>query len=185
MSQVELSSAPARRRAFWLRLVGLTAPLVIVGLFMGPRGIAGMAALGGSTGWIPHAPNIALLASAPPAILFHLATIAGAMVLGAVLLIGKKGKTMHRVLGWTFVLFMLTTAIDSFFIFGRSGFHPNLLHLFSIWTLIGVPIAVLAARRHNVRLHRRMMRGFYIGAIVIAGALTFMPGRLMWRVFFG
>jgi uncharacterized membrane protein len=30
-----------------------------------------------------------------------------------------------------------------------------------------------------------MMMGFYTGALIIAGVLTFMPGRLLWRVFFG
>ncbi len=29
------------------------------------------------------------------------------------------------------------------------------------------------------------MTGLYFGALVIAGLLTFLPGRLMWRVFFG
>lgn len=34
-------------------------------------------------------------------------------------------------------------------------------------------------------MHRRMMTGLFIGGLVIAGALTFLPGRLMWQVFFG
>jgi uncharacterized membrane protein len=30
-----------------------------------------------------------------------------------------------------------------------------------------------------------MMTGNFLGGLIIAGAFTFAPGRLMWRVFFG
>jgi uncharacterized membrane protein len=29
------------------------------------------------------------------------------------------------------------------------------------------------------------MRGMYLGGLVIAGLLTFIPGRIMYRMFFG
>jgi uncharacterized membrane protein len=29
------------------------------------------------------------------------------------------------------------------------------------------------------------MRGLYFGGLMIAGALTFLPGRIMYRMFFG
>jgi uncharacterized membrane protein len=29
------------------------------------------------------------------------------------------------------------------------------------------------------------MRGLYIGGLIIAGLLTFIPGRIMYRMFFG
>jgi uncharacterized membrane protein len=29
------------------------------------------------------------------------------------------------------------------------------------------------------------MIGVYVGGLLVAGGLTFIPGRLMWRVFFG
>jgi uncharacterized membrane protein len=48
-----------------------------------------------------------------------------------------------------------------------------------------VPVAVWAARRHRVGLHRRSMMGvFYLG-LIAAGAFTFVPGRLMWSLFLG
>jgi len=40
------------------------------------------------------------------------------------------------------------------------------------------------ARTHRVRPHRHMMTGLVGGGLFIAGAFTFVPGRLMWRVFF-
>ena len=40
-------------------------------------------------------------------------------------------------------------------------------------------------RRKDVKGHRRAMLGVYFGGLIIAGALTFYPGRLMYRLFFG
>ncbi|HEY3948214.1 MAG TPA: hypothetical protein VGL85_04240, partial [Phenylobacterium sp.] len=59
------------------------------------------------------------------------------------------------------------------------------IQLFSLIVLIGLPFAALAAHRHNVAAHARGMMGIYFGGLVLAGVLTFMPARLMWRVFFG
>jgi uncharacterized membrane protein len=30
-----------------------------------------------------------------------------------------------------------------------------------------------------------MMLGLYLGGLVFTGLLTFIPGRMMWQVFFG
>ena len=46
-------------------------------------------------------------------------------------------------------------------------------------------MAVYAARRHRVASHRRTMTGLFVGGLLVAGGLTFLPGRLMWRVVFG
>ena len=48
-----------------------------------------------------------------------------------------------------------------------------------------LPLAVLHARRHNVIGHKRGMIGIFIGALVIAGLLTFVPGRIMHAVLLG
>jgi uncharacterized membrane protein len=34
-------------------------------------------------------------------------------------------------------------------------------------------------------MHQRAMTGMFLGGMVIAGAFTFFPGRLMWRVIMG
>jgi uncharacterized membrane protein len=46
-------------------------------------------------------------------------------------------------------------------------------------------VAVMAARRQNVRRHRIMMLWLFAGALAIAGLFTFMPGRIMHAVVFG
>src|SRR6266508_4037784 len=53
------------------------------------------------------------------------------------------------------------------------------IHLLSIFTLIVLPIAVWRARRHKVADHRRIMIMIFVGALVIAGLFTFLPGRIM------
>jgi uncharacterized membrane protein len=59
------------------------------------------------------------------------------------------------------------------------------IHLLAIFTLVTLPIAVLAAHRHDVARHRRVMIGIFVGALVIAGIFTLAPGRIMHAVVFG
>ena len=133
----------------------------------------------------PHAPNFALLAHVPLVILIHLGFAVLAFGIGAVQIIGPKGTLMHRILGWTWVVMMLTVAISSLFIhiINPAGF--SLIHLLSVLTLIMLPVGVYAARRHRVDLHGRTMTRLYVGALILAGIFTFFPGRLMWQMFFG
>ncbi|MFT5923027.1 MAG: putative membrane protein [Flavobacteriales bacterium] len=43
----------------------------------------------------------------------------------------------------------------------------------------------MAARKGNIKAHKRKMILLYVGAILIAGAFTLMPGRYLHHVFFG
>ena len=139
-------------------------------------------------GFTPHAPDWRLLLTSPPAIQVHVAAALTALAIGIVLLMGVKGNRLHRTLGWIWVLAMATTAVSSFFIHrlnpgGPGGF--SLIHLLSGWTVIALPMAVHAARRHRIADHRRAMTGMFVGGLIVAGAFTFLPGRLMWAIFFG
>ena len=139
-------------------------------------------------GFTPHAPDWRLLLTSPAAIQIHVAAALTALAIGIVLLIGVKGNRLHRTLGWTWVLAMATTAVSSFFIHrlnpgGPGGF--SLIHLLSGWTVVALPMAVHAARRHRIADHRRAMTGMFVGGLIVAGAFTFLPGRLMWAIFFG
>lgn len=133
----------------------------------------------------PHWPNFALLAHVSPVILVHLGFAVLAFVIGAVQIIGPKGTTMHRILGWSWVVMMLTVAVSSFFIhiINPAGF--SLIHLLSVVTMVALPLAVYAARRHKVDVHGKAMTRLYVGALIIAGVFTFFPGRLMWQMVFG
>jgi uncharacterized membrane protein len=46
-------------------------------------------------------------------------------------------------------------------------------------------VGVVAARRHRVRAHAITMISIFAGALVIAGAFTLVPGRVMHTVVFG
>jgi uncharacterized membrane protein len=140
--------------------------------------------VGGLTSAHPHAPRLDLIAAAPPVVQIHLVTVLAAFALATAQMLGAKGTAMHRAMGWVLVALFLVTAADSLFIRNRDSGLFNPFQFFSIWTLIVIPWAVLAARRHKAAFHGRMMTGFYVGALIVAGVLTFIPGRLMWQVFF-
>ncbi len=113
----------------------------------------------------------------------HLATIVPAFVIGTYMMFARKGSPLHRALGKTYMLLMLATAVTTLFmpaIVGPSLLgHFGFIHLFSVLVLTSVPRAYLAAKRHDVMAHRNTMIGLYVGGILIAGAFTFMPGRLL------
>ncbi|WKL58195.1 DUF2306 domain-containing protein [Asticcacaulis sp. ZE23SCel15] len=135
--------------------------------------------------FVPHAPNWALIMLQPAAIQIHIAAAASAFVIGLVQFLGPKGKMPHRILGWIWVGLMLITAISSFFIREINQGSFSLIHLLSGWTAVSSPMIIYAARKGNIKQHRNAAISLFMGGLIIAGALTFMPGRLMWRVFFG
>jgi uncharacterized membrane protein len=46
-------------------------------------------------------------------------------------------------------------------------------------------VAVVAARRHQVRAHKITMMSVFGGALVLAGLFTLVPGRIMHTALFG
>jgi uncharacterized membrane protein len=183
MADQGVSTGPIAR-AIALRIaIGLVAVTGFVVLGLGGRGLAFVAqALSHAR---LHAPNLGLIAEAGPAIQIHLATVAAAVVLTTVQVLGPKGTTFHRTLGWTLAVLLITTAIAALFIRSPGGGLFNPFQVFSIWTLIAIPWGIVSARSHKVRRHASLMYGFYFGGMILAGTLAFLPGRLMWRVFFG
>jgi uncharacterized membrane protein len=133
----------------------------------------------------PHAPDLGLLMAQPAVIQIHLFAALAAIGLGAVMMLSRKGRTFHRVAGWTWVSLMALVAGSSLFITGLNGDKWSFIHLLSGWTLIVLPLAVFAARRHDVQRHRRTMMGLFYGGLLLAGALAFIPGRLLWNMILG
>lgn len=129
--------------------------------------------------------GLSLLLAQPTVLQVHVFAAVAAAVLGAVMMMSRKGARFHRVAGWAWVALAGTVAVSSLFIVGLNGDHWSWIHILSAQTILALPFAVLAARRRNVKLHRRQMMGLFYGGFVIAGAFTFLPGRLMWRMFFG
>ncbi|MEM6267108.1 MAG: DUF2306 domain-containing protein [Pseudomonadota bacterium] len=121
-------------------------------------------------------------------IMAHLFTAGGAAVLGPFILLRKKGDITHRSLGKIWAALMIATAISSVFIrtpgAGIAGTGFSFIHIFTVWTLINIPLGVWAVRTGRIRMHRGMMSGLYVG-LLIAGAFTFIPGRLLGNLVFG
>ena len=119
----------------------------------------------------------------------HLGTLAPAFVLGTYLLINRKGTPAHQLLGKLYMGLMLFTATVTLFMEAQVGpillNHFGYLHLLSLLVLRTVPLAYIAARRGNIKTHKGRMIGMYIGALLLAGSFTVMPGCLMHIWFFG
>jgi uncharacterized membrane protein len=130
--------------------------------------------------------SLAPLLNASPVIQVHAFAAMGAFALGLVQLSAPKGTIPHRTLGWIWAVMMMTVAGTSLWIHEIKTFGSfSAIHLLSILTLITVPLAVFAARRHAVPRHRSAMIAIFVGALVIAGLFTFVPGRIMHAVVFG
>jgi uncharacterized membrane protein len=188
MSNLTVSTAPSVRSMMLRTLLTsvVVAALIVavaVTAYGGPAGWASFARMFGGSHL--HAPRLDLIAAAPLVVQVHLVTVLAAFALATAQLLGAKGTPLHRAMGWALAAMFVATALDSLFIRNPGSGLFNPFQFFSIWTLIAIPLALVAARRHNVAFHARMMTGFYVGALIVAGVLTFIPGRLMWRVFFG
>ena len=48
-----------------------------------------------------------------------------------------------------------------------------------------LPLALWRAHSHRVAGHRRIMTALFIGALVVAGLFTRLPGRIMHEVVLG
>jgi uncharacterized membrane protein len=134
------------------------------------------------------AERFALLLQRHPLIFFHLVTAFAALLLGSVILLRRKGTGSHRVLGWSWVALMGSTALASAFIrdYGMpnlAGFTP--IHAFTVLVLVGLPRGIGYIRRGNVAAHRQQMKSMFIGGCVLAGVFTLLPGRflgnLLWH----
>ena len=130
--------------------------------------------------------SLAPLLDAAPAIPVHAFAAMAAFALGIVQFAAPKGTLPHRTVGWIWVALMAAVAASSFWIHEVRLLGPwSPIHLLSIFTLIMLPIAVWRARRHRVADHRRIMTMTFVGALVIAGLFTLLPGRIMHAVVFG
>jgi uncharacterized membrane protein len=130
--------------------------------------------------------NLAPLTNAALPIQLHAYAALAAFALGAVQMASAKGTTRHRALGYTWAGLMLVVAISSFWVHDLRLWGPwSPIHLLSIFTLVMLPLGLWAAHNHNVSRHRFTMIGLYVGALVIAGLFTLVPGRIMYKVVFG
>ncbi len=134
------------------------------------------------------------LLSATWIIQIHAFAALAALVLGTVQLVAPKGTVPHQLMGIIWLILMLIVAISSIFI-RPSVFGWDLpflqwfsfIHIFTISTLIAVGLAVHYLRQEGPahRRHIYPIISIFIGGLIIAGAFTLLPGRIMGEVVFG
>jgi uncharacterized membrane protein len=130
--------------------------------------------------------SLAPLLNASPVIQAHAFAAMAAFALGVVQLAAPKGTLPHRTIGWIWVLLMLGVALSSFYIHQIRLWGPwSPIHLLSIFSIAMLALGVWRARHHNVRGHKWTMIFTFLGALVIAGVFTFVPGRIMHKALFG
>jgi uncharacterized membrane protein len=131
--------------------------------------------------------NFSLLFDTFSFIQIHFFFAISAFLVGAFQLFGRKGTDQHRVLGRLWVAMMTIICVTSFWIRELMpngvfwGYSP--IHLLSIFVLIQISLGVYFARIGNISSHKKCMAFTYIGGLLIAGAFTFYPGRILHKVF--
>lgn len=124
--------------------------------------------------------------SLTPAIAIHLAAALTAVALGPVALWARKGAQqrprLHRAAGYAWVTAMVATAVSALFIGGSVGPRWGsfgIIHLLVPVTLGMLVMSFVYLFRRNIDGHRKTMQHIYIGACVVAGGFTLLPGRFL------
>lgn len=120
-----------------------------------------------------------------PAVVIHLATVLIALPLGMIIFLRRKGDARHRMLGKIWLGLMTVTAVASLFIRQINDGQLSYIHLFSVLTLVSVPRAISAVRNGNIALHRQRLVSLFAGGLIIAGLVSFIPGRIMFNLLLG
>lgn len=127
-----------------------------------------------------------------PAIAVHMSAALGALVIGLVALWGRLGlkqrPRLHRAFGYAWVTLMVIAATSAIFIRGDkmprlSGFSPVHLLIPVTYSMLFLSFWFLA--RGNIAGHRKTMQHLYLGACVVAGGFTLLPGRYLGDLVLG
>ena len=126
-----------------------------------------------------------------PIIAIHMTAAILAIATGPAALWARKGRTqyprVHRAFGYAWVTLMLVATISAIFIKAAAGPSWNgfgVIHLLIPVTLFGLFGAFWFLFRGNIAGHRKSMQNLYIGACVVAGAFTLLPGRYLGNLVF-
>ena len=129
--------------------------------------------------------NLELFSYASPAIQIHAIGVVGALFLGLSLLLLPRGRSAHRILGITTAILLAITAVSAMFIMHLNHGWPSFIHIFVPITFMGLFGVAMGIAKRDWKRHKQAARGLIFGALLIPGAIAFMPGRLLHAMFFG
>ena len=114
-----------------------------------------------------------------------------AVPLGLYILITKKGTNQHRILGRTWAIILVIVSLTAVFIQAINPGQYSLIHLLIPWTLGSLIYSVWNIKQFKKTkiekykyAHMYSMIGVYVGALLLAGAFTLMPGRFFHALIF-
>ena len=133
------------------------------------------------------------LLQAPPVIQVHAFGAMAAFILGLVQIAAPKGTLPHRTLGVVWIAIMIVVAASSAFILQPAApgtpYWERLtpIHLFIPVTAFGLISGVRLLMRGGPRMkaHSWPFISVFLGGLIVAGVLAFLPGRIMYAVAFG
>lgn len=115
--------------------------------------------------------------------MFHFVTIFPAFMLGTLLLFKQKGTIAHRVVGYVYVALVSISCMVSLLMPASVGpsvaEHFGFLHLLSVWVLFAFFQAIRSVKQGDISSHASWMKGVYVGGLIVAGAFTLLPGRML------
>ena len=122
----------------------------------------------------------------------HAALALLAIPLGLYIFITKKGTKNHKMLGRTWVTVLMIVSLTAIFIQTINPGQYSLIHLLIPYTIGSLIYSIWNIRKfkktkiesYKIK-HMHSMIGVYIGALLIAGAFTLMPGRFFHEIIFG
>ena len=125
-------------------------------------------------------------------IVTHITFALGAVPVGVYIFLTKKGTSRHKLAGRFWVALLTIVSMSAIPIQSINPGHYSLIHLLIPYTIGSLIYSIWNIRRFKVtRLqkyryaHMYSMIGVYVGALLIAGAFTLLPGRLLHGVVFG
>ena len=114
-----------------------------------------------------------------------------AVPLGLYIFLTKKGTAKHKFFGRIWVAWLLTISVTAVFIQEITPGEYSFIHLlipltigsliYSIWNIRKFKKTALQKYKYS---HMSSMIGVYVGALILAGAFTLMPGRLFYEILF-
>ena len=115
-----------------------------------------------------------------------------AVPVGLYIFLTKKGTSAHKFVGRFWVAVLMIVSVTAIFIQEIIPGQFSLIHLLIPWTIASLIYSIWSIRKFKeTKLtkhkygHMFSMIGVYIGALIVAGAFTLMPGRFFHTIFFG